>query len=69
MPKQGYHKRGQTKQPHHERDARGSGGNQVMKKLNVQGRDIAMSKINDEDYISLSDMAKDFGGADQLKTG
>jgi hypothetical protein len=39
----------------------------MSKKLIVQGKEIALSRINDTDYISLSDMAKDFGGADQIK--
>jgi len=39
----------------------------MTKKLIVQGREIALSRINDNDYISLSDMAKEFGGADQIK--
>lgn len=39
----------------------------MKNKLIVQGREITISKINDDDYISLSDMAKDFGGADQIK--
>jgi hypothetical protein len=33
----------------------------------VQGHEISFSKINDDDYISLTDMAKDFGGNDQIK--
>lgn len=39
----------------------------MTKKLIVQGREIALSRVNDNDYISLSDMAKEFGGADQIK--
>ncbi len=39
----------------------------MNKKLIVQGKEIALSRINDDDYISLSDMAKDFGSADQIK--
>ena len=39
----------------------------MSKKLIVQGKEITISKFNDEDYISLSDMAKDFGGQDQIK--
>jgi hypothetical protein len=39
----------------------------MNKKLIVQGKEIALSRINNDDYISLSDMAKDFGGADQIK--
>lgn len=39
----------------------------MSKKLFVQGKEITLSKFNDEDYISLSDMAKDFGGQDQIK--
>ena len=35
--------------------------------LNVQGREILLSRINDLEYISLTDMAKDFGGNDQIK--
>ncbi len=39
----------------------------MKNKLIVQGIEIALSRINNEDYISLSDMAKDFGGTDQIK--
>jgi hypothetical protein len=39
----------------------------MKNKLIVQGTEIALSRINNEDYISLSDMAKEFGGADQIK--
>jgi hypothetical protein len=36
-------------------------------KINVDGHEISLTKINDDDYISLTDMAKDFGGNDQIK--
>jgi len=35
--------------------------------LNVQGRKISLTRIHDDDYISITDMAKDFGGNDQIK--
>ena len=35
--------------------------------LNVQGRKILLSRIDDLEYISITDMAKDFGGNDQIK--
>lgn len=39
----------------------------MSKKLTVQGKNIELTRFNDNDYISLSDMAKDFGGNDQIK--
>ena len=39
----------------------------MSKKLLVQGKEITLSRFNDGDYMSLSDMAKDFGGSDQIK--
>jgi hypothetical protein len=35
--------------------------------LRVQGSEIRVIKIGDEEYISLTDMSKDFGGNDQIK--
>jgi len=35
--------------------------------LNVQGREILLSSIDDLEYISITDMAKDFWGNDQIK--
>lgn len=35
--------------------------------LSVQGQQIRLTKLNEDDYISLSDIAKDFGGNDQIK--
>lgn len=35
--------------------------------INVQGHTISISQINDKDFISLTDLAKDFGGSDQIK--
>lgn len=37
------------------------------KTITVQGHEINVSKLNDADYISISDIAKDFGGNDQIK--
>ena len=39
----------------------------MSKKLIVQGNEITLLRIRDDDYISLSDMAKEFGGTDQIK--
>lgn len=38
-----------------------------MKVLQVQGSEIRVIKIRDDEFISLSDMAKSFGGNDQIK--
>ncbi|MCB0843190.1 MAG: KilA-N domain-containing protein [Bacteroidetes bacterium] len=35
--------------------------------ITVQGRDITITQIDDKDYISLSDMARDDGGHDRIK--
>jgi len=37
------------------------------KVVTVQGHQISLSMINDANFVSLSDMAKDFGGSDQIK--
>jgi hypothetical protein len=39
----------------------------MKKTIKVQGHEVSFTRINDEDYISLTDMAKDFGGNDQIK--
>lgn len=38
-----------------------------ISKINVQGQDIAISKINDNDYISLTDMVKEADGEDHIR--
>jgi len=38
-----------------------------MQILQVQGSEIRVIKVKDEEYISLTDMAKSFGGNDQIK--
>ena len=35
--------------------------------LKVDGHEVALTRINEDDYISLTDMARDFGGNDQIK--
>lgn len=35
--------------------------------ITVDGRDIVITQIDDKDYISLSDMARDDGGHDRIK--
>ncbi len=35
--------------------------------IKADGHEVALRKINEDDYISLTDMAKDFGGNDQIK--
>jgi len=37
--------------------------------LNVQGREILLSRIYHLEYISITDMAKDFGVMTRLKIG
>ncbi|WEK18376.1 MAG: KilA-N domain-containing protein [Candidatus Pedobacter colombiensis] len=37
------------------------------KVLEFQGHKITITKINEEDYFSLTEMAKNFGGNDQIK--
>lgn len=36
------------------------------RKISVQGRDVGVSVVNDEDYICLTDMIKGFDGGDEL---
>lgn len=38
-----------------------------ISKINVQGNDIAISNINDNDYISLTDMVKGAEGEDHIR--
>lgn len=35
--------------------------------IKADGHEVSFTRIEDEDYISLTDMAKDFGGNDQIK--
>jgi hypothetical protein len=35
--------------------------------IQVQGQSITITQIHDFDFISLTDMAKEFGGNDQIK--
>ena len=34
----------------------------AKKKIKVQGQEISMTTVNDQDYFSLTDMARKFGG-------
>jgi hypothetical protein len=40
---------------------------QKNKIIQVQGQTITITQINDNDFISLTDMAREFGGNDQIK--